>query len=36
VKKATALVKEAEAACKAGKTDMAAQKANAAMEMLKK
>ena len=36
LKKATTLVKEAEAACKAGKTDMAADKAKAAMEMLKK
>ncbi|HEV8439279.1 MAG TPA: hypothetical protein VGT40_14390 [Methylomirabilota bacterium] len=36
VKKATALVNEAEAACKAGKSDTAAQKAKAAMEMLKK
>jgi hypothetical protein len=29
-------VKEAEAACKAGKKDMAAEKAKAAMDMLKK
>ena len=36
MKKATALVKEAEAACKAGKKDMAAEKAKAAMDMLKK
>jgi len=36
MKKATTLVKEAEAACKAGKKDMAAGKAKAAMEMLKK
>jgi hypothetical protein len=36
MKKATALVNEADAACKAGKTDVAAQKAKAAMEMLKK
>jgi len=36
MKKATTLVKEAEAACKAGKKDMAAEKAKAAMEMLKK
>jgi len=36
VQKATSLVKEAEAACKAGKSDMAAQKAKAAMDMLKK
>jgi hypothetical protein len=33
---ATALVKEADAACKAGKKDVAAQKAKQAMEMLKK
>ena len=36
MKKATTLVQEAEAACKAGKKDMAAEKAKAAMEMLKK
>src|SRR5262252_4859856 len=36
MKKATALVKEAEAACKAGKKDMAAEKAKAAMEIIKK
>jgi hypothetical protein len=36
MKKAAALVKEAEAACKAGKTEMAAEKAKAAMDMLKK
>ena len=36
MKKAAALVSEAEAACKAGKTEVAAQKAKAAMEMLKK
>ena len=36
LKKATALVKEADAACKAGKTDMAAEKAKAAMAILKK
>jgi hypothetical protein len=35
-KKATALVNEAEAACKAGKSEMAAQKAKAAIDMLKK
>jgi len=34
--KATTLVKEAEAACKAGKKDMAAEKAKAAMELLNK
>jgi hypothetical protein len=36
LKKATALVKEADAACKAGKSDMAAEKAKAAMAILKK
>jgi hypothetical protein len=36
MKKATALVNEAEAACKAGNADVASQKAKAAMEMLKK
>ena len=36
VKKETALVKEAEAACKAGKADMASEKAKAAMSLLKK
>ena len=36
LKKATALVREAEAACKAGKKDMAAEKAKAAMEIIKK
>jgi hypothetical protein len=36
MKKATALVKEADAACKAGKKDMAAEKAKMAMDMLKK
>ena len=36
MKKATALVKEAEAACKAGKKDLAAEKAKAAMEIIKK
>jgi len=36
MKKATALVKEAEAACKAGNKDMAAEKAKAAMEIIKK
>jgi hypothetical protein len=35
LKKATSLVNEAEAACKAGKTDTAAQKAKAAMDLLK-
>jgi hypothetical protein len=34
--KAVKLVKEAEAACKAGKNDMAAEKVKAAMEMLRK
>ena len=36
LKKATALVSEAEAACKAGNTATASAKAKAAMEMLKK
>jgi hypothetical protein len=36
MKKATALVREAEAACKAGKSETAAEKAKAAMSLLKK
>jgi hypothetical protein len=36
MKKAAALVKEAEAACKAGKNEMAATKAKAAMDLIKK
>jgi hypothetical protein len=36
VKQATALVNEADAACKAGKTDIASEKAKAAMNLLKK
>jgi hypothetical protein len=36
MKKATALVKEAEAACKSGKSEMAAEKAKAAMALMKK
>jgi hypothetical protein len=35
-KKASGLVSEAEAACKAGNTTLASEKAKAAMEMLKK
>jgi hypothetical protein len=35
-KKAAALVTEAEAACKAGKADVASEKAKAAMSLLKK
>ena len=35
-KKASTLVSEAEAACKAGKSSVAADKAKAAMELLKK
>jgi hypothetical protein len=35
-KKASGLVSEAEAACKAGNSKLAADKAKAAMEMLKK
>ena len=35
-KKAATLVSEAEAACKAGKSSVAADKAKAAMELLKK
>ena len=35
-KKASGLVSEAEAACKAGNSSLATQKAKAAMEMLKK
>jgi hypothetical protein len=35
-KKATALVKEAEAACKAGNAALASEKAKAAMNLLKK
>ena len=36
MKKATTLVTEAEAACKAGKADVASEKAKAAMSLLKK
>ncbi len=36
MKKATSLVKEADAACKAGKSDVAAEKAKAAMALMKK
>jgi hypothetical protein len=36
VKKATALVNEADTACKAGKADIASEKAKAAMSLLKK
>jgi hypothetical protein len=36
LKKAASLVKEADAACKAGKGDMAAEKAKAAMALMKK
>jgi len=36
MKKAGTLIKEAEAACKAGKADMASDKAKAAMDLMKK